>query len=187
MNTYSDWKDKASWLTIRNQAFIDGEFVNSLSGKTFGNINPATAQKIVNVSECDKADVDYAVTVARRAFDDGRWSNMHPAERGKRLMRLADLITANADELALLETLDMGKPISEATGIDIPNSMHHAIDIYRRRCIKFRSKIILGGFTSISINNCDRCLLRWTITRKSKKINYGNKFNRSRLWLWTNG
>ncbi|MDG1708793.1 MAG: aldehyde dehydrogenase [Emcibacteraceae bacterium] len=120
MNTYSDWKDKASWLTIRNQAFIGGEFVNSLSGKTFNNINPATAQKIVNVSECDKADVDFAVKVAKKAFEDGRWSNMHPAERGKRLMRLADLITANADELALLETLDMGKPIREATNIDIP-------------------------------------------------------------------
>lgn len=120
MNTYSDWKDKASWLTIRNQAFINGEFVNSISGKTFNNINPATAEKLINVAECDQADVDLAVRAARKAFDDGRWSNMHPAERGKRLMKLADLITEHADELALLESLDMGKPISESTRIDIP-------------------------------------------------------------------
>ncbi|MCC3862105.1 aldehyde dehydrogenase [Pseudemcibacter aquimaris] len=120
MNTYSDWKDKASWLSIRNQAFIDGKFVNSISGKTFSNINPATAEKLINVAECDKADVDYAVAVARKAFDDGRWSNMHPSERGKRLMRLAELIEEHQDELALLETLDMGKPITESTRIDIP-------------------------------------------------------------------
>lgn len=120
MNSYSDWKDKASWLTIRNQAFINGEFVNSISGKTFNNINPATAEKLINVAECDQADVDLAVSAARKAFDDGRWSNMHPAERGKRLMNLADLITEHADELALLESLDMGKPISESTRIDIP-------------------------------------------------------------------
>lgn len=120
MKTYDFWTEKAAGLSIRNQAFIDGQFVNSLSGKTFGNINPATAQNFVDVAECDGADVDVAVKAARAAFEDGSWSNMHPAQRGKRLMRLADLITTHKEELALLESLDMGKPVSDAMAIDIP-------------------------------------------------------------------
>tara|TARA_R110002096_G_scaffold435548_1_gene661470 strand:- start:136778 stop:138265 length:1488 start_codon:yes stop_codon:yes gene_type:complete len=120
MITYGAWTDKASAISLRGQAFIGGKFVNSVSEKTFTNTNPATAANLNNVAECDEADVDLAVKVARAAFEDGRWSNMHPAERGKRLMRLGDLIMSHRDELALLETLDMGKPISESVNIDIP-------------------------------------------------------------------
>ncbi len=120
MRTHDFWTEKATNLSIRNQAFINGKFVNSLSGKTFGSINPATAQIFADVAECDAADVDVAVKTARDAFEDGRWSNMHPAQRGKRLMRLANLITSHREELALLESLDMGKPISDAMNIDIP-------------------------------------------------------------------
>lgn len=120
MTTYRYWTEKAEGLVIRNQAFVNGRFVDSLSGKTFSNINPATAQKIGDVAECDKEDIDLAVKAARSSFERGQWSNMHPADRGRRLMRLGDLITEHQEELALLETLDMGKPISDAMSIDIP-------------------------------------------------------------------
>ena len=120
MKTYHDWEKKAAELSIQNQAFINGKYVNSLSGKTFVNINPATAQKINDVTECGKEDVDVAVKVARDTFESGVWSNMHPALRGKHLMRLGDLILQHKDELALLETMDMGKPISDAMAVDIP-------------------------------------------------------------------
>ncbi|PCI32843.1 MAG: aldehyde dehydrogenase PuuC [Alphaproteobacteria bacterium] len=120
MRTYEFWADKAAGLSIRNQAFIGGQYVDALSGKTFSSINPATAESLVQVAECDGADVDLAVKVARDAFEDGRWSNMHPAQRGKRLMRLGDLIMEHREELALLESLDMGKPVSDAMAIDIP-------------------------------------------------------------------
>ncbi|WP_321395586.1 aldehyde dehydrogenase [Emcibacter sp.] len=122
MKTFDYWKDKAAGLSFRTQAFVNGKFVDALSGKTFANVNPATAQIFNNVAECDKEDVDIAVKAARNAFEDGRWSNMHPAERGRHLMRLADLILEHKEELALLESLDMGKPVSDAMSIDIPGS-----------------------------------------------------------------
>jgi len=120
MRTYDYWTKKAAGLSIRNQAFVNGRFVNSQSGKTFDNINPATAQNIGPVTECDKDDVDVAVKVARTVFEEGSWSHMHPAERGRRLMRLGELILQHQEELALLESLDMGKPVSDAMAIDIP-------------------------------------------------------------------
>jgi len=120
MTTFDYWTDKAAGLSIRNQAFINGRFVASLSGKTFDNINPATAQNIGPVAQCDTRDVDRAVTAARQVFEAGTWSNMHPAQRGKKLMKLANLISDHGEELALLESLDMGKPISDAMAIDIP-------------------------------------------------------------------
>jgi len=120
MRTVDYWTEKAAGLSIRNRAFINGNFVDALSGGTFDNINPATAEKINDVAECDAGDVDVAVKAARAAFEDGRWAHMHPALRGRRLMRLGDLIREHAEELALLESLDMGKPISDALAIDIP-------------------------------------------------------------------
>lgn len=120
MRTVDYWTEKAAGLSIRNQAFINGGFVDALSGRTFDNINPATAENINDVAECDAEDVDVAVKAARTAFEDGRWAHMHPAKRGRRLMRLGDLIQEHVEELALLESLDMGKPVSDAMAIDIP-------------------------------------------------------------------
>tara|TARA_R110002096_G_scaffold70142_18_gene168240 strand:+ start:7897 stop:9414 length:1518 start_codon:yes stop_codon:yes gene_type:complete len=120
MTTVDYWTEKAAGLSIRNQAFINGRFVDALSEKTFANINPATAQSLGPVAECDTADVDVAVKAARTVFETGQWSRMHPAQRGRRLMRLGALILEHKEELALLESLDMGKPISDALAIDIP-------------------------------------------------------------------
>ncbi len=99
---------------------IDGKWVDSVSGKTFETINPATGDTICQVAEGDKADVDLAVIAARRAFESGPWSKMNPSERGRIMMKLADLIETHADELAALETLDNGKPIRDSQAADIP-------------------------------------------------------------------
>src|ERR1700754_4789809 len=115
-------KDHASRLTFRNQAFINGKYVPSASGKTFDNINPATGKVINKVSAGDKEDVDRAVKAARDVFEKGSWSNMAPSDRKKVMQRFADLIDKHNTELALLETLDMGKPIRDSHKIDIPLS-----------------------------------------------------------------
>src|SRR5204863_257380 len=92
---------------------IDGKWVEAVSGKRFETINPATGQVLARVAEGDKEDIDRAVRAARRAFDDGKWARMNPTERQRLLLRIADLIEANGDELAQLETLDNGKPFKE--------------------------------------------------------------------------
>ena len=122
--TYQDWKTRAESLTLRGQAFIDGKFVDAVSGKTFDSINPATGAVLTAVAECDAADVDLAVAAGRRAFDDGRWSRMAPGDRKAVMLKLADLIRANLEEMALLDSLDMGKLITDAVTVDAPGSAH---------------------------------------------------------------
>ncbi|QQS12943.1 MAG: aldehyde dehydrogenase [Rhodospirillales bacterium] len=117
-----DWKARATALDFRAQAFIGGKYVASVSGKTFDRVNPATGQVIAKVAECDAADVDLAVKAARAAFEKGTWANMPPANRKRVMLKLADLILKNREELALLETLDMGKPIAFSTTVDAPGS-----------------------------------------------------------------
>src|ERR1700722_10815909 len=95
------------------QLLINNRWVPSESGKTFATINPSTGEEICQVAEADAADVDKAVKAARVAFE-GPWRKMRASERGRLLYRLADLIEANTDELARLETLDNGKPLSIA-------------------------------------------------------------------------
>src|SRR5947207_12940985 len=101
---------------------IDGKWVEAASGKKFETINPATGQVLARVAEGDKEDIDRAARAARRAFDDGKWARMNPTERQRLLLRIADLIEANGDELAQLETLDNGKPFTESRHVDIPAS-----------------------------------------------------------------
>jgi len=103
----------------RYQLFIDGQFVDAESGKTFKSPNPATGETFAEVAEADKADVDKAVAAARKAFE-GKWSKMSARDRGKLLYRLSQLIEQHAGELAELETSDNGKPIKESTYIDLP-------------------------------------------------------------------
>ena len=100
--------------------FIAGKWVDSVSGKTFDTLNPATEEVITSIAEGDSSDIDLAVTAARKAFEDGPWRKTDARERGKILLRVMDLIEKNKDELALLETLDNGKPISETTNADLP-------------------------------------------------------------------
>lgn len=118
----ASWHSKAADVRFRKQAFIDGKWVDSASGKTFDVINPATNKLLAKVAECDAEDVNRAVAAARRAFVSGVWSRRPPHERKAVLLTLAELILANKDELALTDTLDMGKPITLTSTGDIPGS-----------------------------------------------------------------
>lgn len=104
--------------------FIGGEYVKSISGKTFDTIHPATGEVITSVYEADKEDVDRAVIAAEKAFK-GDWSKVTPSERGKMMWRLADLIEEHFEPLAQLEALDNGKPINEARAADLPLAIDH--------------------------------------------------------------
>jgi acyl-CoA reductase-like NAD-dependent aldehyde dehydrogenase len=118
--TAQDWRARATALAINGQAFIDGRYVAAASGETFEDITPIDGRVIARVAATDKVDVERAVAAARRSFDSGTWSKQPPRERKRVLQRFAELILAHRDELALLETLDMGKPISDSLAVDIP-------------------------------------------------------------------
>src|SRR6476659_9899411 len=100
---------------------IDGSWVESVSGKTFETFDPATEQRLGSVAHGEAADVDLAVAAARRCFDDERsdWRRMTPSDRGRIIHRIGDLILEHADELAMLETLDNGKPLAIAKAADV--------------------------------------------------------------------
>lgn len=112
----------AASLKFSTKAFINGKQVDAASGKTFSTENPATGKIITKVSACDAEDVDRAVKAARRTFDRGVWPGMTPRERKKIIFKFTKLIEENIDELAVLETLDSGKPIQDTCTIDIPET-----------------------------------------------------------------
>ena len=123
-NTLQDWQSRAAALHLRNQAFMGGKFVDSASGKTFDSINPATEEVLTKVAECDSEDINRAVAAARKAFEAGSWSRAAPGERKAVLLKLAELIRANLEEMALLDSLDMGKLVQDAVTVDAPGSAH---------------------------------------------------------------
>lgn len=116
------WRDLRAKLTFSTKAFIDGQAVNAASGETFATIDPATGDTLANIAACDSDDVDRAVLAARRSFESGSWSQAAPAQRKAVLQRLADLILEHHEEMALLESLDTGKPIRDAYEMDIPGA-----------------------------------------------------------------
>ena len=122
-HTREQWQARAAALQLRHQAFIDGRYVDAASGKTFDCISPIDGKVIVAVSECGSEDVDRAVAAARRAFDAGSWSESTPVHRKKTLIRFAQLVEQHGEELALLESLDMGKPVADALAVDVAASV----------------------------------------------------------------
>ncbi|AVO58457.1 aldehyde dehydrogenase [Pseudomonas chlororaphis] len=116
----SDWEQRFQSLTLEGRAFIDGQYCHAASAATFECISPVDGRFLANVASTDEADANRAVQVARQAFESGVWSRKAPAERKRVLIRFADLILEHQDELALLETLDMGKPIGDSLSIDVP-------------------------------------------------------------------
>ncbi len=100
--------------------FIDGQWVESISGATFTTINPATEAPLTQVSEARAEDVDRAVKAARKAFTGGPWPAMSPADRGRLLWKIGDLLESRLEEVARVETLDSGKTITEASRVDVP-------------------------------------------------------------------
>lgn len=118
-----DYRDIAEKMSFPTHAFIDGEFVPSGSGRTFGTSNPATGEHLADIAACDASDVDIAVNAARKAFDQGRWSLMHPSDRKQIMLRLAELMERDARELAVLESLDSGKTILDCETVDVPETI----------------------------------------------------------------
>ncbi|XKE46684.1 aldehyde dehydrogenase [Halomonas organivorans] len=130
--TRADWQALAASLTFETRAYIDDAFVDAEGGATLTTINPATGEVLAEVASCDDADAERAVAVARAAFDGGDWSRLAPGQRKRVLLKLADLMAAHKHELALLDTLDMGKPIASSLG-DMDGAIaclrHHAESI----------------------------------------------------------
>jgi len=118
---YSDAAKKA--LARKPQLFIDGDWVDSTGGATIAVIDPSSGKEVSRFVDATDADVDRAVAAARRAFDDGRWSDLPPIVRETMMHKLADLLGAHADELAELEAIDNGKPKTMAGAVDVPGAV----------------------------------------------------------------
>jgi len=114
----------AASLSFPTQAFINGEYVPSISGQTFDSINPATGKVLAKIASCTAEDVNIAVSYAKAAFADGRWHQLAPEARKAILLRFADLLEQHAHELAVMESLDSGKPIRECQLTDIPEAIN---------------------------------------------------------------
>ncbi|WP_328189458.1 aldehyde dehydrogenase [Marinobacter sp. OP 3.4] len=118
--TRDQWQRRADQLVFEGRAYINGAYQWAVDGETFPCVSPVDGRKLGQVASCHDADAEQAIIAARKAFEGGMWSRLAPAERKRVLLRFADLIEANGDELALLETLDMGKPIAHARTVDVP-------------------------------------------------------------------
>jgi gamma-glutamyl-gamma-aminobutyraldehyde dehydrogenase len=121
--THEEYKAIEKSLDFPTNAFINGQFQSSKSGNTFETTNPATGKVIANIAACNSEDVDHAVTKAREAFDQGHWSKLHPSERKEGLIKLSKLIKRNIHELAVMESIDSGKPIRDCETIDLPETI----------------------------------------------------------------
>lgn len=130
--TQREYEAIGASLSLPSNAFIDGRSRPSASGKRFSTVNPATGSKLADVAACGAEDVDLAVTKARQAFEDGRWSKLHPSERKQVLIRLCKLLTRQRRELAVLESLDSGKTIFDCETIDLPEAI---------QCIKWHAEL----------------------------------------------
>ncbi|CAN5125074.1 aldehyde dehydrogenase [soil metagenome] len=142
--TAEDWRELAEELEFRTQAYIDGRYVDAESGETFACINPATGQALAEIAATDAPDVDAAVAAARRAFDAGHWSRLPPVKRKRCLHKLAMLVREHREELALLETLDMGKPISDSLKVDVPAAAN-CLDWYAEAIDKVYGEVAPTG------------------------------------------
>src|SRR6056297_1306312 len=148
--TKDEYKAIAKDLALPTSAFVDGGYRAAASGKTFTSVNPATGEALAEIAACGAEDVDFAVLKAREAFDDGRWSKMHPSERKDVLIRLCKLMTRNARELAVMESLDGGKTIFDCETVDVPETIH---------CIKWHAELIDKIYDQVSPASDDHIAL----------------------------
>jgi len=139
--TRDEYHAIASGMAFPSGAFIDGGYRPAISGKTFTTTNPATGATLAEVAACGAEDVDFAVLKAREAFDDGRWSRLPPAARKDVLIRLCKLITRNARELAVMESLDSGKTIFDCETVDVPETIN---------CLKWHAELIDKIYDQVS-------------------------------------
>jgi len=122
MKTQEQWIELKNSLVIEHRSYINGEYCDAQSGQTLAVINPATDEKLTDIARCQSEDVDLAVKYARQAFQSGEWSSSAPSHRKAVLYKFADLIDQHRETLALLETLDTGKPISHSVSTDVPGA-----------------------------------------------------------------
>ncbi|NWK79901.1 aldehyde dehydrogenase [Aquitalea sp. LB_tupeE] len=146
----SFWTACATGLQPAAQAYIDGRLQDAVDGRQFASTSPHTGQTIAMVARCAQADIDLAVNAARRSFEAGDWSRCHPRERKPVLQKLAQLLRDNADELALLDCLDMGKPISDALNIDVPATAA-LFDWYAEACDKLYDEVAPSGPDALAL------------------------------------
>ncbi|MFY0663763.1 MAG: aldehyde dehydrogenase [Natronospirillum sp.] len=133
VHNFEYWQNKAAAMRPDGRAWVDGKSCDAINGETFAKHSPIDNRLLTPVASCDQADADAAVVAARRVFERGDWSKLAPAKRKVKMQRFADLIEANKEELALLETLDMGKPIADALSVDINGTV---------RCIRWSAEAI---------------------------------------------
>ena len=120
--TREEYAAIAASLDLPRAAFVDGKFRKG-KGAKLTTLNPATGEKLADIAACNAADVDFAVGKAREAFDSGRWVKTHPTDRKEILRKLAKLMHRNRHELAVMESLESGKPIADCEGIDVPEAI----------------------------------------------------------------
>jgi len=122
--TAAEYAAIAQSMSFPTNAFINGAFKPAISGNTFATVNPANGEHLTDIAACNAEDVDYAVNKAREAFEDGRWRLLPPGERKAVLLKFAKLLENNRHELAVLESLDSGKPVRECQLVDVPDTIH---------------------------------------------------------------
>ncbi|WP_295751267.1 aldehyde dehydrogenase [Undibacterium sp.] len=144
------WHERAAALNIDGRAFINGSRTWAVSEKQFDNISPIDGRSLGAVARCETADVDLAVAAARAAFEDGRWAGQAPAARKRVLIKFADLVLKHSDELALLETLDMGKPIKYSQSVDV-NSASNCLRWYGEAIDKIYDEIAPTASDSLAL------------------------------------
>ena len=148
--TREEYQALAADLDLPTGAWIDGGYRPAISGKTFATINPANGEHLADIAACNADDVDVAVIKAREAFDDGRWSRLHPSERKDVLIRFCKLLTRNARELAVMESLDSGKTIFDCETVDLPETIH---------CIKWHAELIDKIYDQVAPSSDDHLAL----------------------------
>ncbi|RJG40415.1 aldehyde dehydrogenase [Mesorhizobium sp. DCY119] len=136
--------------TARTRAFIDGAWVDAEDRAVFDNLNPATGTLLNRIAACSAADVDKAVKAARNAFEKGVWSGLEPKERKKVLLKFAALVEANAAELALLDSIDAGKPLWDCENLDLPDVVNN-IRWYAEAIDKVFGKISPTGDANLGL------------------------------------
>jgi 4-guanidinobutyraldehyde dehydrogenase / NAD-dependent aldehyde dehydrogenase len=146
----TDMTDHTATATYDGRAFINGERVAARDGQTFDCFSPVDGRLLTAVARGGQADIDAAVGAARMAFEDRRWSGMAPAQRKRVMIRFAEQLQAHADELALMETLDMGKPIQYAKGVDV-NSAANCIRWYGEAVDKVYDEIAPTGSKALAL------------------------------------